>query len=129
MACWDIIGKAANKPVYELLGGLVNERLRSYTYLYPKNAAGEYDYDDVDLAAECAARNAKLGFTAVKFDPAGPYTAYSGHQLSLAVLDRCENFCKRIREAVGSQCDLLFGTHGQMGPSSAIRLAKRLESM
>ena len=54
MACWDIIGKAADKPVYELLGGLVNERLRSYTYLYPKNAAGEYDYDDVDLAAECA---------------------------------------------------------------------------
>jgi L-alanine-DL-glutamate epimerase-like enolase superfamily enzyme len=33
MACWDIIGKAANKPVYELLGGMVNQRLRSYTYL------------------------------------------------------------------------------------------------
>jgi L-alanine-DL-glutamate epimerase-like enolase superfamily enzyme len=60
MACWDIIGKAADKPVYELLGGLVNERLRSYTYLYPKNAAGDYDYDDVDLAAECAVRNADL---------------------------------------------------------------------
>ncbi|NIE85497.1 MULTISPECIES: mandelate racemase/muconate lactonizing enzyme family protein [unclassified Burkholderia] len=127
MACWDIIGKAAGKPVYELLGGKVNERLRSYTYLYPKNAQGEYDYDDPDLAAECAAENVKLGFTAVKFDPAGPYTNYSGHQLSLPVLDRCETFCRKIREAVGSQADLLFGTHGQMVPSSAIRLAKRLE--
>jgi len=127
MACWDIIGKAADKPVYELLGGLVNERLRSYTYLYPKNAAGEYDYDDVDLAAECAVQNADRGFTAVKFDPAGPYTAYSGHQLSLDVLERCETFCERIREAVGNRCDLLFGTHGQMVPSSAIRLAQRLE--
>ncbi|MEX3942559.1 mandelate racemase/muconate lactonizing enzyme family protein [Paraburkholderia sp. BR10937] len=127
MACWDIIGKAADKPVYELLGGMVNERLRSYTYLYPKNAKGEYDYDDPDLAAECAAENVKRGFTAVKFDPAGPYTAYSGHQLSLEVLDRCEMFCRKVREAVGSKADLLFGTHGQMVPSSAIRLAKRLE--
>ncbi|MCX5542503.1 mandelate racemase/muconate lactonizing enzyme family protein [Paraburkholderia sp. CNPSo 3076] len=127
MACWDIIGKAADKPVYALLGGMVNERLRSYTYLYPKNAQGEYDYDDPDLAAECAAENVKRGFTAVKFDPAGPYTAWSGHQLSLEVLDRCETFCRKVREAVGSQADLLFGTHGQMVPSSAIRLAKRLE--
>jgi galactonate dehydratase len=127
MACWDIIGKACGKPVYELLGGIVNERLRSYTYLYPKNSAGQYDYDDADLAAECAAQNVKLGFTAVKFDPAGPYTAYSGHQLSLEVLERCERFCRRVREAVGSRCDLLFGTHGQMVPSSAIRLAQRLE--
>lgn len=71
MACWDIIGKAANKPVYELLGGKVNERLRSYTYLYPVNSQGEYDYDDPDLAAECAIENMNKGFTAVKFDPAG----------------------------------------------------------
>ena len=127
MACWDIIGKAAGKPVYELLGGMVNERLRSYTYLYPKNSRGEYDYDDPDLAAGCAVENVKRGFTAVKFDPAGPYTAYSGHQLSMEVLDRCELFCRRVREAVGSKADLLFGTHGQMVPSSAIRLAKRLE--
>ena len=127
MACWDIIGKAAGKPVYELLGGRVHERLRSYTYLYPKNSRGEYDYDDPDLAAECAAHNVALGFTAVKFDPAGPYTAYSGHQISLEVMDRCETFCRKVREAVGSKADLLFGTHGQMVPSSAIRLAQRLE--
>ena len=34
-ACWDIVGKALDKPVYELLGGQVHERLRSYTYIYP----------------------------------------------------------------------------------------------
>ncbi|GBL37194.1 D-galactonate dehydratase [Anaerolineaceae bacterium] len=36
MACWDIVGKALNKPVYELLGGQVHEKLRSYTYIYPE---------------------------------------------------------------------------------------------
>ncbi len=127
IACWDIIGKAAGRPVSDLLGGTVNEKLRAYTYLYPKNAAGEYDYNDPDLAAEEAIRVVEMGFTAVKFDPAGPYTNYSGHQLSLGVLDRCELFCARIREAIGSRADILFGTHGQMVPSSAIRLAKRLE--
>ena len=127
MACWDIIGKAADRPVYDLLGGLVHEKLRAYTYLYPKNAAGEFDFNDPDLAAECAAEMVAMGFTGVKFDPAGPYTAYSGHQISLGVLDRCETFCRKVREAVGSSADILFGTHGQMVPSSAIRLAKRLE--
>ena len=33
MACWDIIGKAVGQPIYNLMGGKVHERLRSYTYL------------------------------------------------------------------------------------------------
>lgn len=127
IACWDIIGKAAGRPVADLLGGAVHEKLRAYTYLYPKNAAGDYDYNDPDLAAEEAVRMVEMGFTAVKFDPAGPYTQYSGHHLSLGVMERCETFCRKIREAIGSRADILFGTHGQMVPASAIRLAKRLE--
>lgn len=127
IACWDIIGKSAGRPVADLLGGTVHEKLRAYTYLYPKNAAGDYDYNDPDLAAEEAIRMVDAGFTALKFDPAGPYTNYSGHQLSLPVMDRCEEFCRKIRDAIGNRADILFGTHGQMVPSSAIRLAKRLE--
>jgi L-alanine-DL-glutamate epimerase-like enolase superfamily enzyme len=42
-------------------------------------------------------------------------------------LDRSEAFTRSIREAVGSDVDLLFGTHGQFSPAGAIRLAKRLE--
>jgi len=127
MACWDIIGKAAGQPIHKLIGGKVHERLRAYTYLYPQNTAGEYDYTDPDLAADFAAKMVDEGFTAVKFDPAGPYSAFSGHQLSLAAMDLCETFCIKVREAIGNRADILFGTHGQMVPSSAIRLAKRLE--
>ncbi len=109
MACWDIIGKAAGKPVYELIGGRVHEKLRSYSYLYPKNAKGEHDYANIELSVDCALEYMEQGFTALKFDPAGPYTVMGGHQLSLEDMDRSETFCRRIREAVGNCCDLLDG--------------------
>ncbi len=127
MACWDIVGKELDKPVYELLGGRVHERLRSYSYLYPRESDATDVYVDAELAAERAAEYVAQGFTAVKFDPVGPYSAFDPRQLSLAALDHSENFVATLREAVGGGCDLLFGTHGQMTPSSAIRLARRLE--
>ncbi len=126
-ACWDIVGKELDKPVYELLGGRIHEKLRSYTYLYDQDGDATDVYMDPELAATRAAEYADLGFTALKFDPVGLYTAFDPRQLSLEALDRAELYTKRLREAVGSRCDLLFGTHGQMTTSSAIRLAKRLE--
>ncbi len=128
MACWDIIGKEAGQPVYKLLGGRVHERLRSYTYIYPQPGDQTDVYDDPDLAAERAADYVAQGFTAVKFDPAGPYSAFDGRQLSLEALDRSERFARQLREAVGSKADLLFGTHGQMTAAGALRLARRLET-
>jgi 2-dehydro-3-deoxyphosphogalactonate aldolase len=127
MACWDIVGKELGRPVYDLLGGRVHERLRAYTYLYPEPGDRSDVYRDPDLAAERAAATVKQGFTAVKFDPVGPYSAFDPRQLSLAALDHAERFVRRLREAVGGQADLLFGTHGQMTPAGAIRLARRLE--
>ena len=127
MACWDIVGKALDKPVYELLGGRVRERLRSYTYLYPEPGEDDRVYRDPDLAAERAAACVAQGFTAVKFDPAGPYTVYDGRQPDLEALDRSELFLRKLREAVGAKADLLFGTHGQFTASGALRLARRLE--
>ena len=35
IACWDILGKARGRPVWALLGGRMNSRIRAYTYLYP----------------------------------------------------------------------------------------------
>ena len=127
MACWDIIGKELDKPVYELLGGRVHERLRSYSYLYPEDGDAGDVYVDADLAAARAVEYADQGFTAVKFDPVGPFSAFDPRQLSLEALDRAENFVATLRAAVGDRCDLLLGTHGQMTTSSAIRLARRLE--
>lgn len=126
MACWDIVGKEAGTPISDLLGGRVHERIRTYTYLYP--AEGRPDvYTDPLQAAEQAAFEVERGFTAVKFDPAGPYTAFDGHQPSAVDIDRSVAITAAIRGAVGSRADLLFGTHGQFTAAGAIRLARRLE--
>ncbi len=127
MACWDIIGKAAGQPVYKLLGGQVHERLRAYTYIYPRPGDATDVYHDPDLAATRAGEYLAQGFTALKFDPAGPYSAFDGRQLSLEALDLSARFAGTLRAAVGDRADLLFGTHGQMTAAGAIRLARRLE--
>ena len=128
MACWDIMGKAHDRPVHALMGGLMNERIRAYTYLYP---LPHHDvnafWNNADQAAETALAMVELGFTAVKFDPAGPYTIRGGHQPALSDISRSVAFCKAIREAVGDRADLLFGTHGQFNTAGAIRLGKALE--
>jgi galactonate dehydratase len=127
MACWDIIGKEAGQPVYNLLGGRVHERLRTYTYIYARPGDKTDVYQDPELSAARAAEYLAQGFTALKFDPTGPYSAFDGRQLSLAALEMSERFMRVLREAVGSRADLLFGTHGQMTAAGAIRLARRLE--
>ena len=127
MACWDITGKALEQPVYNLLGGLVNPRLRSYTYLYPDADEDDSFYGDPDRSAARAARYVDEGFTAVKFDPVGGYSVFDPRQPTLERMDMSERFCARIREAVGDKADLLFGTHGQFTVSGAKRLARRLE--
>ncbi len=127
MACWDIVGKDTGRPVYELLGGRVHDRLRSYTYLYRTDGDAVDVYLDPELAAERAAEYADMGFTALKFDPVSLYTALDPQQPSLGTLDRAERYVRLVREAVGGRCDLLFGTHGQFTPSGALRLAQRLE--
>ncbi|MBS0613655.1 MAG: mandelate racemase/muconate lactonizing enzyme family protein [Proteobacteria bacterium] len=127
MACWDIIGKAVGQPVYNLLGGLVHERLRSYTYLYPRPGEGDDFYWDAERSAACAVEYLRQGFTALKFDPTGGYSVYDPRQPTQEQIERTVRFLRTLREAVGHRADLLLGTHGQFTPSGAVRLARMLE--
>lgn len=131
-ALWDIAGKATGKPVYDLMGGKVFEKIRTYTYLYPPDNISANSphavYSDPDVAAARAVEYVEQGFTAVKFDPAGAYTTFDPHQPDLESIKRSEAFVKTIRAAVGTKADLLFGTHGQFTTAGAIRMARVLES-
>ena len=128
IACWDILGKHFDCPTWQLLGGKINERVRAYSYLYPLE---HHDLNDFwttpEMAAESAIDLVNRGFTAVKFDPAGPYTIRGGHMPAMSDIKLSINFCRAIREAVGDNADILFGTHGQFTTAGAIRLGKAIE--
>ena len=128
MACLDILGKSFGKPIYSILGGCMQNKIRSYTYLYPlEHHNKEKFWSSPDMAVESAKKMLDLGFTALKFDPAGPYTIRGGHQPSMLDISLCIEFCDALRKEVGNKADLLFGTHGQFTTSGAIRLGKALE--
>ncbi|WP_121067902.1 mandelate racemase/muconate lactonizing enzyme family protein [Chachezhania antarctica] len=128
IACWDILGKDRDCPVHALLGGVMNDRVRAYSYLYPlpQHDLTEF-WTSPEQAGESAADLVARGYTAVKFDPAGPYTMRGGHMPAMSDISASVAFCKAIREAVGDRADLLFGTHGQFNVAGAIRLGQALE--
>jgi len=137
VAIWDIVGKHFNTPVYNLLGGLIRDRVRTYTYIYDMvnmGGAGETIRDWTSRpkrVAENAARLVNEGFTALKFDPT-PQSRDGGKtappwELSMAEYDHAERAVAAVREAVGNRADILIGTHGQITPSAAKRLAARIE--
>ncbi len=127
IACWDILGKDRGRPVHALIGGRMNERIRAYTYLYP---LPQHDmtafWTAPEMAAEAAADCVARGYTAIKFDPAGPYTLRGGHMPAMRDISQSVAFCKAIRDAVGDRADLLFGTHGQFTTAGAIRLGRAI---
>src|SRR5262249_57426059 len=59
IALWDIVGKATERPVYQLLGGAFRKRLRAYASIL---------FGDTPAETERAARAlAEQGYRAVKF--------------------------------------------------------------
>ena len=128
IACWDILGKERNRPVWALLGGKMNESIRAYSYLYPlENHDLKSFWTSPEDAAESAYDLVSRGYTALKFDPAGPYTMRGGHQPALSDIELCVSFMEEIRAAIGTRADLLLGTHGQFTTSGAIRLGQAIE--
>ena len=81
-----------------------------------------------EACAKRAREYVDMGFTAVKLDPMAPYLdSYAVHMPSRESLLRAERNIAGIREAVGENCDIIIGTHGQFTAAGAIRVAKCLE--
>jgi galactonate dehydratase len=117
MACWDIVGKTLGQPVWRLLGGRVNERVKAY-------ANGWYTVERSPEEFHAAARRVvDRGYRALKVDPFG-----SGRQeLEHDERVRAVGLIEAIRDAVGPDVDLLVEMHGRFAPHEALRIAALLE--
>ena len=118
MACWDIIGKAAGQPIYNLLGGKVHDSVRMYSYVFG-NMSSKSAWE------ESLAKTVGMGFTALKFDPFVGCDAPRG--VSMKELKHCDDVMTWTRDFVGDKLDILFGTHGQFTTAEAVRVAKVIE--
>ena len=65
MACWDAIGKKVGMPVYKLMGGKVNDKIKAYA-----NGWYKVDRDPKDFN-NAAKKVISAGYKALKFDPFG----------------------------------------------------------
>ena len=121
MACWDIVGKALNQPVYNLLGGRYHEKLRAYAYMPTEGI-----WEKPEKAGEIAAGLVEEGNTACKLDPFMPLFP-TPRDFSLKTIKHVARIFRCIRDAVGDDLEIGIGTHGQLTTYTAIRVAKILE--
>ncbi|WP_430245313.1 mandelate racemase/muconate lactonizing enzyme family protein [Neorhizobium sp. DAR64861/K0K2] len=136
MACWDIKGKAAGLPVYKLLGGKTNPTLRSYASQLQFGWGQEKveSMTDPKDYADAALRAVAEGYTCVKVDPlmfdAGGKRHYDltrmfqPKQIRMYV-ERLE----AIRDAIGSDVDIILEVHGATSVTSALQVARACEHL
>ena len=117
IACWDILGQAAGKPVYQLLGGAVRDRIKAY-------ANGWYTVERTPQEFHAAAKRViERGYQALKFDPfgAGFYELERPEKRHVIAL------VEAVRDAVGPDTEILIEMHGRFNPASAVEMARELE--
>lgn len=117
MACWDITGKALGQPVYKLLGGAVRDRIKAY-------ANGWYTVERTPEEFHAAAKTVVAkGYRALKFDPFGA----GFYELDLAEKARAIELVEAVRDAVGSDVEILIEMHGRFNPVTAVEMSRELE--
>ena len=124
IALWDIKGKIANKPIYEILGGgPVRDQIEMYTHVQP---------GDPSYAANQARELVSKGFKTIKLDPFQPemkqhHRRYIQGMISPKAATLGQDTVAAIRESVGPEIEILIDCHGNFNVPTAIKIAKMLE--
>jgi L-alanine-DL-glutamate epimerase-like enolase superfamily enzyme len=102
-ALWDFNAKLAGVPLYQLLGGLANDRLRVY-------ASGASCVQPLERTIDVVRGYVAEGFTAFKLGTGYVGQPYGGLRADAAVAQETEKVAA-MREAVGPHVDIIIDGH------------------
>ena len=114
IALWDIRGKALGVPVYDLLGGLVRNKVVCYPHIGGGTA---------EQLADNAIKTADQGWRFVRWGTPTEGDILEPSKAARQTLKQCE----AVRTAVGDDVEILIDVHTRLDPQHAIPLCRSLE--
>lgn len=118
LALWDLKGKLLGQPVYNLIGGLVRERMQCY----PHNE-GEDDpaklVDDIEQTVAAGWRFARWGFSGTTGDAFDPSDAV---RKSIRAIEA-------VRSRFGAELELCVDVHTRIDLPDAVRYCRAVEDV
>ena len=124
-ALWDISGKTAGKPVYELLGGKCRDKIRLYTHAYPQ-PRGEPS-TSLETLVKKARSLMDVGFKFIKTSIDETLPIGVDRWMDIETISKTIEIVSLLRETVGKKIELCIDVSNQLDFSSAVRLGRALE--
>lgn len=130
MALLDLKAKVLKVPMYELLGGLFRKKILLYAnYWFTGGGHNVNDYVAQALKVK------EEGFTGLKFDPFAHTNYFYEQNLSGNLMLTVEQqniafeISKAVRNAIGTDFDMMIETHAMLNFQTAVKMAQRLSEL
>ncbi len=116
IALWDILGKALNVPIYQLLGG----RVRDKVPCYPHNVGHAME---IQPLVESCLQTKEEGWKFVRWGLPNDGEILEPRQSVLTAIKQMQ----AVREAVGDEIEITFDVHTRLDLPDAIWLCREME--